>query len=364
MCCLIDELTGGYIGESHPDKVKPGKCPNIQTHTIPNPIITVTEHTPTPSPEYMRRQGSIDSQLDTISLQGKRLQERKPSLTRSQTDSNITYANEEVPEAPGSVCYITKDGNIDYQVVLKAVHSAAIRDNICTLRVCEVILNLVELLMDMGVLKQCLREEAAGSKAGGQQEVPGNTAWMDGGETSTSVPVDEKKGSKAPKEGKSSSDHNSSHSLIMNCVVRVLKHLGCPHGCGDGQRGPPADFLRSQGQTILAKLHRASQKQFSRFLRDLVNRNSLSEVMEFFHSYVGFCVDPSSLLSPLNQKRGFNKSPDTVSGSGGYSTNFGASLGSGGGGRGIEGHIIADVFKNLVSRMTKCNKELKLQENV
>jgi hypothetical protein len=65
-------------------------------------------------------QGSVDSQLDAISLQGMKLnQERKPSLTRSQTDSNITYAGEEIPEAQGSVCYITKDGDIDYQVVLK-----------------------------------------------------------------------------------------------------------------------------------------------------------------------------------------------------------------------------------------------------
>jgi hypothetical protein len=65
-------------------------------------------------------QGSIDSQLDAISLQGRKLnQERKPSLTRSQTDSNITYTGEEIPEAQGSMCYITKDGDIDYQVVLK-----------------------------------------------------------------------------------------------------------------------------------------------------------------------------------------------------------------------------------------------------
>jgi len=65
-------------------------------------------------------QGSIDSQFDAVSLQGATLsQERKPSLTRSQTDSNITYAGEDIPEAQGSVCYITKDGDIDYQVVLK-----------------------------------------------------------------------------------------------------------------------------------------------------------------------------------------------------------------------------------------------------
>lgn len=62
----------------------------------------------------------MDSQLDAISMHGTRLNsERKPSLTRSQTDSNITYSSDEIPEAPGSACYITKDGDIDYYVVLK-----------------------------------------------------------------------------------------------------------------------------------------------------------------------------------------------------------------------------------------------------
>jgi hypothetical protein len=63
--------------------------------------------------------GSMDSQLDALSLQGKGGPDRKPSLTRSQTDSNITYTKEEVLEAPGSVCYITKEGDIDYQVVVQ-----------------------------------------------------------------------------------------------------------------------------------------------------------------------------------------------------------------------------------------------------
>lgn len=64
-------------------------------------------------------QGSIDSQLDALSLQGQQGAERKTSLTRSQTDSNITYTKEEVLEAPGSAKYVTKDGEIDYQVVVK-----------------------------------------------------------------------------------------------------------------------------------------------------------------------------------------------------------------------------------------------------
>ncbi|XP_043793963.1 protein unc-80 homolog isoform X2 [Apis laboriosa] len=355
-----------------------------QSYTAPNPIITVTEHTPTPSPDFMKRQGSIDSQLDVISMHGSRLDsERKPSLTRSQTDSNITYASDEIPEAPGSCCYITKEGDIDLQVVLKAVHSVALRDNnCCTLRVCENILNLVELLIDMGVMKQCLRDEITGSIA----------------ESATAVERAEAGKKKESPENEQeyrqdnlSESKVSSHNLLMNCVIRVVKHLGCPHNCSEGIRGQQADFCRSQAQTILMKLHRASSKQFSRFLRSMVREQPIPEVLEFFHALVGFCVDP-------NQKRGSSKSPEISGSQGGYATNFGANLMGGGGGgtgsssatpgtvmgavvaasgaggasygsvshgaRGIEGHVFNYVFKALVTRFVKSLKELKSQENV
>jgi hypothetical protein len=82
---------------------------------------------------------------------------------------------------------------------------------------------------------------------------------------------------------------------------RVLKHLGCPHGCADGQRGPAAEFLRTQCQNILAKLNRVSANQFKNFLRDYVKFQPLSDVLDLFHAYVGYCIDPSSLLSPLSK---------------------------------------------------------------
>lgn len=88
---------------------------------------------------------------------------------------------------------------------------------------------------------------------------------------------------------------------FLKKIFRIYKHLGCPHGCADGQRGPPADFLRSQGQSLLMKLHRNNQKQFSLFLRDFVKNQTIGDVLEFFHAYLGFCVDPSSLLSPLSK---------------------------------------------------------------
>jgi len=63
-----------------------------------------------------------------------------------------------------------------------------------------------------------------------------------------------------------------------------------------------------------------------------------------------------------DQKRSCSKSPDIIS-QGGYATNFGAGLG-GGGSRGIEGQIIANVFKTLVTRLVKSAKELRSQENL
>ncbi|KAF4517234.1 hypothetical protein B566_EDAN005288 [Ephemera danica] len=363
-----------YIGEACGDRGRHQRPAPLQLQPVPHPIITVTEHTPTPSPDYLSRHpehGSIDSQLDALSLQGSRsggVPERKPSLTRSQTDSNITYTKDEVLEAPGSVCYITRDGDIDYQVVVKAVHSVAVRDSTCTLRVCEVILNLVELLMELGVLKvpPSIHELPQPSTSKGEKSTPGpstpgpSSSGQQHQSTSRGLEDVEYAGMEDPK---SEIEVSSAHGKLINCVVRVVKQLGCPQGCGDGARGPPADFLRSQSQTLLSKLHRAGQKPFSRYFRAYVRRKPIMEVLDFFHAFLGFCVDPGSLLSPLNQKRSASKSPDIGTGpSGGYATNFGAGLG-GGGSRGIEGHIVACVFKNLISRLIRL-RDLKNQENI
>jgi hypothetical protein len=33
----------------------------------------------------------------------------------------------------------------------------------------------------------------------------------------------------------------------------------------------------------------------------MVCNQTISDILDFFHAYVGFCVDPSSLLSPLSK---------------------------------------------------------------
>lgn len=80
--------------------------------------------------------------------------------------------------------------------------------------------------------------------------------------------------------------------------------------------------------------------------------------------FLALNIFPVSFYSFMftDQKRSCSKSPDVVS-QGGYATNFGAGLG-GGGTRGIEGQIMASVFKALVTRLVKSTKELKAQENM
>lgn len=49
---LVDEFR--YIGEIHWDRRRPSRHERT-TQPMANPIITVTEHTPTPSPDYLKR---------------------------------------------------------------------------------------------------------------------------------------------------------------------------------------------------------------------------------------------------------------------------------------------------------------------
>lgn len=94
----------------------------------------------------------------------------------------------------------------------QAVHFSAMRENsCCTLRVLEVILNLVELLMDMGVLKQFLRDEALSehpTSAAMSDASPGKGSKNIGGAASKIASEADKPKPVTP------------HRLIMHIIVR------------------------------------------------------------------------------------------------------------------------------------------------
>lgn len=110
-----NSLSGSAAGTAPSATAAPPPQPPKQSIYTRNPIITVTEHTPTPSPDYLKRQGSIDSQLDVLSQMGCY---GKVSMLRSHTDSHIAYTGADEIEAPGSSFYITPDGGIDYEILL------------------------------------------------------------------------------------------------------------------------------------------------------------------------------------------------------------------------------------------------------
>lgn len=124
--------------------------------------------------------GSMAGAPGTCSM-GSRI---RGQMLRSHTDSHIDYTGVDQSEAPGSSFYITRDGGIDYEIVLLAVLNVFKRDlTVVSLRVLESGLNICELLLEMGVLK--LGEHA--------------------------------------------------HEISMGIIKRALQVLGCPNGCNDGR---------------------------------------------------------------------------------------------------------------------------------
>ena len=151
---------------------------------VQKPIITITQHSPNPSPAHSKQshapptppatsaattsaaatsammeveqqqQGSCreDSNCSDDIMSDVTSHDSLPILLhRSATDSCIKYnKNEEVEEVPGSVYYIQSNGQLNYLVILQAIHAVAKRPT--TARVTGVILNILNCLMDLHVI--------------------------------------------------------------------------------------------------------------------------------------------------------------------------------------------------------------------
>ncbi|GBP89583.1 Protein unc-80 homolog [Eumeta japonica] len=340
-----------YIGEI---KTERAQCrasqapPTIQKKK--NPIITVTEHTPTPSPDYLSKtgQGSMESQLDSVSMQGSQhipTPERKPSLTRSQTDSNITYVVEDAQEAPGSIYYITKDGEIDLQVVLKAVYSVSTMDSFyITIRVMEVMLNLVDTLMEIGVHKNWQNDKKQEGSHGATDPImdfnkdnKGRDSGLPCAQSQDSTNVE---GGENKSKTKDEENMDCPYFMIMHIILRLLRQLGCSHGCSTALRGPQAECLRVQARNSLKHLRQASVTKFSLRLKEMTK------------------------FAPIHQqKRNHPKFPDMAHLQSGYATNFGAGMQGPNANRAIETFIIESTFRVLVTRFALMHRELKMLDN-
>jgi hypothetical protein len=79
-------------------------------------------------------------------------------------------------------------------------------------------------------------------------------------------------------------------------IFSIFKSLGCPNGCGDGMSGSYGDHLRAKGHNCLQRLQRINPVLFRSYLRDIVRRMPVQETVDFLHAFLGFCVDPTTIL--------------------------------------------------------------------
>ncbi|XP_054724860.1 protein unc-80 homolog [Uloborus diversus] len=331
------------------------KVPAYHTFSVPNPIITVTEHSPVASVQFFLNQDSGSGQRDESSPPTT----PNPScqqftITRSQTDSNITYDSKSSCEATGSTHYVTADGEIAVDVVLKAVHSVTLGDSSLSIRVCEIALKLLDLLLSFEVINNTAEKDR-------EQIDKSDEALISTPGTDTSALNQPEKSKFCPEKKK---EEFSLHQLFMDSLWRICKYLGCPLNCGEGMRcGPSTESLRMQILNAFNKLYDADRSQFRTFLKEVVNHRPLSEIVDFFHSFVGFCMESGSPISPQPQKKTCSSGSQENNFRHSYANNFGAGFGKSAL-KDAEGLVINNSFKVVVSRLVLARKDLKSQENM
>ncbi len=154
---LLDRFGSGSTDKNSsklliPDRLKSPKKTASHTYSVPYPIITITEHSPVASIQFFLNQENSDSPRDESDHNLFSPPCRQLGITRSQTDSDISYFSETTTEATASAHYVTKNGQLSLTVLLKAVHSIALKDSICSLKVCKSIHEILNRLLSLGVL--------------------------------------------------------------------------------------------------------------------------------------------------------------------------------------------------------------------
>lgn len=82
---------------------------------------------------------------------------------------------------------------------------------------------------------------------------------------------------------------------------RLLRTLGCSHGCPKSLRGPQAECLRVQAKNTLRELRSANIPKFSLRLKEMTKFAPIWDVIENLHATLGYCADPSTMVSPMSK---------------------------------------------------------------
>lgn len=92
-------------------------------------------------------------------------------------------------------------------------------------------------------------------------------------------------------------------NLVINLFnsCRLLRQLGCSHGCTTALRGPQAECLRVQAKNSLRLLRSASVTKFTLRLKEMTKFAPIREVLDNLHATLGYCTEPANLVSPMSK---------------------------------------------------------------
>ncbi|CAD5116523.1 DgyrCDS5405 [Dimorphilus gyrociliatus] len=298
-----------------------------------NPIITITEDSPEPSPSYQSSWKSVKRE-SLISARSVNPEQRLLRAQRSLTDSNISYlSTEEVQEVAGCVYYTDSNGHLDYAVVLKAAYIVSSRD--CSARVCLALLNIVDCLLDLGIIEKEEKNDEK-SKRGNDNNNNNNP---------NSVKETDSKADQKEKDG--------CFFMAMETMCRIYRCLGCPYGCNEAIRGNIGDKLRSHALNGLDRLRNINPSSFSTFITKTLVDQQLQSTMNFLHALLGFCSEGEDKKSRKTSSSESNKT--------GYSSNFGEDQGKE---RKADSFIVLIILKKLISKFVDSSKEIHSQDNI
>lgn len=240
-----------------------------ETDDALNPIITITEHSPISSSAnqfFIASSGKQQNDDDRAKI-NQELNFKDKYMRRSLTDTNVCYFRPKETEALGTLNYITKSGQICLLVILRAVHNVSIRENVCTPRVCDGIVNILNELVSLGLLEHIKELERSLS-------------------TNSNLEKSKLKYLRAR-----SSDEYSVLQLFLDTCMNIFKMIGCEHGCN--KQVKPADVVKTRQDlhALLCQLYDASQTQFLNYFQELIHLKQLNELIDVFHSYLGFCTE-------------------------------------------------------------------------
>jgi len=276
-------------------------------------------------------------------------------LTRSQTlPRSMRFGRFEAARSQpadkadslGANYYVDEQGRIDPLVVLKVLHSVSQREGACSLRVCERLLFLLLRLIKVGVLSECYAAQRRSSEQ--QRDLSSLLASSAAGRVAGTAADQEREGDAqwaASQRGATAQRVRLIHRILIDVVLRIQSHLGCPNQCGAestvgqhfvGEQRARSSHLGASGAqqasassattggtngTALSqfcatsKLLRAQLREaldflcqfdcdnFVRYIQDAFDERPLRQVVELLHGALGFCR-PDYFLAQLKSHAG------------------------------------------------------------